>query len=289
MMPQMRRWPKARPGIAHETHYDSAEDLLNALRPSAKPWVQHRHRWIFRGQADAAWTLQATAIRDPQAFQSIAVEGDASDWSGRRWILERMLYNFSQRLDRAGMPIPTPLPQVGDRSRNKTNAEPLEVLFPVMALAQHHGLPTLLLDWSRRAYVAAYFAAADSAARRTGRRPRYLAVWALRKSDEEAGMRIYQAPAWTNPNLRAQSGLFTLVQPLSGRDRSVEEYMAGFGSVVGDAVAALHRLILPGTEAPKLLRLLAYEGIDGASMFPGADGVVRAMRELPLWDSREGE
>jgi hypothetical protein len=288
-MQPMRRWPKTRPGITRETHCDLAEDLLGALRPSAKPWAQDRRRWIFRGQADAEWTLQATAIRDPHAFERIAVEGDASDWSGRVWMLERMLTVFAQRLDRAGMPIPTPLPHARDRPRITTNAEPPEGLFPVMALAQHHGLPTLLLDWSRRAYVAAYFAAADSAARRTSRRPRYLAVWALRNSDEPMGMRIYQAPAWTNPNLHAQSGLFTLVQPQSNGDRTVEEYMAGFGSVVGDPVVALHRFTLPGTEAPKLLRLLAYEGFDGASMFPGTDGVVRAMRELALWDSREGE
>jgi hypothetical protein len=33
---------------------------------------------------------------------------------------------------------------------------------------------------------------------------------------------------------------------------------------------------------PRLLRLVSYEGIDGVSMFPGADGVVRAMREVAL-------
>jgi len=46
------------------------------------------------------------------------------------------------------------------------------------------------------------------------------------------------------------------------------------------------RLTLPVEQAPKLLRLLSYEGIDGASMFPSADSVVRAMRERPLWDDR---
>jgi hypothetical protein len=41
-------------------------------------------------------------------------------------------------------------------------------------------------------------------------------------------------------------------------------------------------------QAPRLLRLLAYDGITGASMYPGTDGVVRAMRERSLWDKREG-
>lgn len=43
-------------------------------------------------------------------------------------------------------------------------------------------------------------------------------------------------------------------------------------------------MLLPHSEARQLLRLLSDEGVDGASMFPGADGVVRAMRERVLWD-----
>ena len=48
----------------------------------------------------------------------------------------------------------------------------------VLALAQHFGIRTRLLDWSRRANVAAYFAAADAA--RAEVKAGFLAVWAIR-------------------------------------------------------------------------------------------------------------
>jgi hypothetical protein len=71
----------------------------------------------------------------------------------------------------------------------------------------------------------------------------------------------------------------------NGQSPSIEEYVeARKGD--GEGRPSLHRLLLPNSEAPKLLRLLSYEGITGASMFPGADGVVQEMREYALWDVR---
>jgi hypothetical protein len=64
----------------------------------------------------------------------------------------------------------------------------------------------------------------------------------------------------------------------------LEAYVARIKKITGGATP-LRRLTLSVSEAGKLLRLLSYEGITGASMFPGADGVVRAMRETALWDS----
>jgi hypothetical protein len=50
---------------------------------------------------------------------------------------------------------------------------------------------------------------------------------------------------------------------------------------------ALHRLTLRTEQAPTLLRLVSYEGIDGSSMYPGVDGVLMAMREREQWDDRQ--
>lgn len=59
----------------------------------------------------------------------------------------------------------------------------------------------------------------------------------------------------------------------------------------GDApwkgTAPLRRLQLPWSETPKLLRMLSYEQIDAARMFPGRDGVVSSMKEHRLWDRKE--
>src|ERR1043165_3058083 len=52
---------------------------------------------------------------------------------------------------------------------------PSPALFSLVALAQHHLVPTRALDWSYSAQVAAYFAATSSLALPGGR----IAVWAI--------------------------------------------------------------------------------------------------------------
>src|SRR5947199_161566 len=49
----------------------------------------------------------------------------------------------------------------------------------IFAIAQHHGIPTLLLDWSFDPLVAAYFAAEGNIDEPASHD---LAVWALRRS-----------------------------------------------------------------------------------------------------------
>lgn len=284
-------------------YYDRPEDLLEALRPRHDLWEGQAQRWLYRGHADAEWDLQPTGIRDPQAYQKVGVALAHSSlgqepWAQRAQLQIDMLRTFRDRLNASGLHLPTPEPPVSglDEGSETVDGLPPRGGRPLLALAQHFGLPTTMLDWTRRGWVAAYFAAADAASAvkrpvcpsctacatcsHAASVPGSLAVWAMHRKglapdgQGDRGALLYTAPSYSNPNMHAQAGIVTISIDADGR--SLDRMLQDKG--------VLTRLILPTSAAPALLRMLHEEGVDGASLFPGTNGVVKAMKESTLWD-----
>ncbi len=183
----------------------------------------------------------------------------------------------------------------------------------MFALAQHYGIPTRLLDWTRTPLTAAYFACVgvvrDQAEGKAT--PDKFAIWALSRTnveninrpddgmpeslrvkvDGDFTIAIVTVPTVSNPNLRAQQGLFTLVehfpdsqdpdrpQPFSGFDATppLDELIRD--RVQANQLPVLWKWSLPSSEAGELLRLLAMENVTGATVFHGHDAVMRGIRE----------
>lgn len=273
--------------IARGKDCASAEEFLGFLHPRNTQWQPTPDQWIFRGHGDATWELKPKAFRREawDEFAGNRFDPSVHNEGGRQRKEAELLISFGRELDRVGLALP---------ERAHAGIEYLERLlrdnsFPdeywvehcasLAALAQHHGLPTRLLDFTEDGRIAAYFAAQEPKEEADR-----MCVWAVyrdyleRISGEPApdgtAIQTVRAPRSSNPNLHAQSGLFVAwdsreqILPL---DKVLESRPEQGG--------ATHRFTLPRSEAGRLLTLLRHERITGATMYPNVDGVVRYLKE----------
>jgi hypothetical protein len=180
-------------------------------------------------------------------------------------------------------------------------AQPPVNEWEVLVTAQHHGLPTRLLDWTYSPLVAAHFATlnpereCDRAVWRLdwqrvhrcfglpelalliqdlegmlgGERP--LTPWALFSQPPDAKpFACMLEPPSLNPRIVAQSATFTLCSDKrQSFDRFLEQH--GLGS-------ALTKFIIPAKETARFRDQLDLVDVDERRLFPDLDGVAAEMR-----------
>lgn len=260
-MTARKRSSKQRPASADGSHLveipiESWEHYLSEVS------TQPLREWAFRGQKDASWHLWSTVSRE------LRNRGVAN----RYWTDQE--YNIIRIFQRKAPHLLEKMPEVGDTPQ-------------WIALMQHHGAPTRLLDFTWSPYVAAFFALESSVCD--------AAVWAintpklgtyaygpyfqqsLRPPDPQEVLKqvglgglndvAFGEPYFKNRRVVAQSGTFAwpsdITRPLD--------------AILSKKKGVIAKLVLPASIRRPALREIHRMNITYATLFPDLDGLARSM------------
>lgn len=294
-----------------EVHCKTAIDFIAHLRIGHELWGgQPNWDWGFRGQGDADWALMPSAFRPGTllSFADDAVTGPLEDLNDQHWREYKLIQHFLFLADRVGLSVPGDAqhfrlpPNRVDPRWNPDHWPPDDVL-DTLAIAQHHGVPTRLLDITHNPLIAAFFAADDARQPEKVKGAKRLGVWAVDLSmirqvslHEESRLIHVTAPRASNSFLHHQDALFLLDRKLSdrfrqtGRFETIDEAVMHTECLIQSLDASKLRYYQPSPGSPMvkvtapielamdILDLLDREFYNRARIMPTHDNVVDALK-----------
>ncbi|RFU46976.1 FRG domain-containing protein [Paraburkholderia sp. DHOC27] len=275
---------------------ESLDEFWHAISPIGSIFNDPAYTYLYRGHRDSEWKLSPLAYRkDVIEKYKTGMMQALVDHPDQTFFEFSLLQGYIYYCDQRGLPVPgdSPsfrefftLPRVMNTHGIDNSAWPLDSVLPLMAAAQHHGIPTRLLDWSHNAMVASYFAAAGAITKATSKdRGGKFAVYgfACNMHMTNGPYRYVHVPGSTSPNIPAQSGCFLLVSNSGRRGEKFTPDVCLEDRLMG--AERLKKITLPVVLAGELLMRLYKFGVSAGSIYPGYDGAAKAVLEWNLAQS----
>jgi len=308
----------------------TAAEFFEVIAPTHERW--RNGRWFFRGVSTASWHLDPAlfrlswdlwknpasryfniylkhkSIHDPSLRiggpalakdDSARVRADALAYRAVEWF---MLRDFLRAANLKGFPVPdfdywwttAKTDEQLEKGLNEFGRWPIDRIIHQLAFAQHHSVPTRLLDWSVSSYSASWFAVSN-AVEALYLRQNYegtisykvpddacFCVWAINESSGElvskdGDVLEFIEPGYQlNARINAQKGVFTLLRAGAGcLSYGVEK--SGHDLFIKEKVPAVQpvlvQIVAPHKIAPVVLESLAQHGVTRSVIYPAVDYV----------------
>ena len=257
----------------------SLGELVDRLTPAEPDPVTGRHRdtGVYRGAGDARWPL----------YTSLDRLGGVSPAHTKRGLEEHILRNFVRY--------------------SRPHFAQAHNAWELLVAAQHHGLPTRLLDWSYSPLVAAHFATRDVSPQapasecdraiwrldwrrmhqhfgfpelalladdldrlRDADGDGHFSPFELMRGEGIAPFACLMEPPTLDARIAAQAAVFTVC---STADRPLDAFLEEHG--IADA---LTRVVIPAAHVRRVRDQLDMVSMDERRLFPDLDGVAAQMR-----------